>query len=234
MTDAENLKKVGQNTMRRAEAIKAEIDRTGSRYAQPNPEIEPTVTEARNGADRAAKYAESISTGGVAMARLATDELIIALQQLSAAVHYAGGVVDYKLPDLPHHNSAGEVTVRSEAVADDGRTFVAASGFSAQTPYFFPGGSVAGMVVPRGWYSIPWWRDLAKRENTSNLGITLALGAVAHEFYDKVIARMPDKPSTTDWEKGIGTPPTVSGRSSAGGDIDDDTLLEKLLDVLFS
>jgi hypothetical protein len=232
VADKDNISGTARKAQQDAERVKAEIDRERARYSATHPEIDPALIEAGNGAERAATYAANTSEGGPEMLRLATEELIVALQQLSAAVHHAGGVIDRKLPDLPHSNTAGAVTVRGEAVAEDGRTFIAGPQFSEETPYFFPGGSVGGMVVPRGWYSHPWWRDLTRRKNTGKAGITLGLGAMAHEFYDKVIARMPDKPSTAQWEQGTGTNTTIGGRSRSGGSVDDDTWWDTLAEAL--
>jgi hypothetical protein len=40
----------------------------------------------------------------------------------------------------------------------EGRRYAAGPDPTPYTPYFHPGGMVAGRPVPRGWYSEPWWR----------------------------------------------------------------------------
>jgi hypothetical protein len=59
-------------------------------------------------------------------------------------------------PDLPPPAS-GEIT-KDRMVDVQGHRYAAGPGPGPQTPYFHPGGFVAGRPVPRGWYSEPWWR----------------------------------------------------------------------------
>jgi len=59
-------------------------------------------------------------------------------------------------PDLPPPSS-GEVT-KDRVVDVQGHRYAAGPDPGPQTPYFHPGGHVAGRPVPRGWYSEPWWR----------------------------------------------------------------------------
>ena len=40
----------------------------------------------------------------------------------------------------------------------EGRSLAASPRASGRTPYFYPGGDVAGRPVPAGWYSEPWWK----------------------------------------------------------------------------
>jgi len=40
----------------------------------------------------------------------------------------------------------------------EGRQFEASPDPGQNTPYYYPGGRVAGRPVPQGWYSEPWWK----------------------------------------------------------------------------
>ncbi|MDT7614836.1 MAG: hypothetical protein QOF00_2283, partial [Pseudonocardiales bacterium] len=52
---------------------------------------------------------------------------------------------------------AGAVT-EARDVEVDGHGYSASPVASNRTSHYFPGGTVAGRPVPRGWYSEPWWR----------------------------------------------------------------------------
>lgn len=61
------------------------------------------------------------------------------------------------LPALEGQRAAGAVTEAREATLE-GRTVKAAPAPRQDTPYYYPGGTVAGRPVPGGWYSEPFWR----------------------------------------------------------------------------
>jgi hypothetical protein len=62
-------------------------------------------------------------------------------------------------PDLPPLAGAraGQITKERE-VAVQGHTYRASPHPGNGTPYYYPGGAVAGRGVPGGWYSEPWWK----------------------------------------------------------------------------
>ncbi|GAA0718528.1 hypothetical protein Drose_04855 [Dactylosporangium roseum] len=62
-------------------------------------------------------------------------------------------------PDLPSlaGSRAGQITKERE-VDVQGHTFRASPTPGNSTPYYYPGGRVAGRGVPAGWYSEPWWK----------------------------------------------------------------------------
>src|SRR6185436_11644187 len=62
------------------------------------------------------------------------------------------------LPPLPGQQRAGEVTEDRE-VEVEGHAYAASPGPSGRNRHYYPGGTVAGRPVPRGWYSEPWWRS---------------------------------------------------------------------------
>ncbi|MEV4509845.1 hypothetical protein AB0K00_12905 [Dactylosporangium sp. NPDC049525] len=62
-------------------------------------------------------------------------------------------------PDLPPLAGAraGQLT-REREVDVQGHRFRAGPQPGDATPYYYPGGQVAGRGVPAGWYSEPWWK----------------------------------------------------------------------------
>ncbi|GAA1522226.1 hypothetical protein GCM10009827_042890 [Dactylosporangium maewongense] len=62
-------------------------------------------------------------------------------------------------PDLPPLAGAraGQLTKERE-VDVQGHRFRAGPHPGDATPYYYPGGQVAGRGVPAGWYSEPWWK----------------------------------------------------------------------------
>ncbi|WP_432835125.1 hypothetical protein [Dactylosporangium sp. CA-092794] len=62
-------------------------------------------------------------------------------------------------PDLPPLAGAraGQITKERE-VAVQGHSYRASPQPGNATPYYYPGGAVAGRGVPAGWYSEPWWK----------------------------------------------------------------------------
>jgi uncharacterized membrane protein YgcG len=62
-----------------------------------------------------------------------------------------------ELPDDATRERAGKVT-EDRRVNVEGRDFEASPNPGDGTPYYYPGGRVAGRPVPQGWYSEPWWK----------------------------------------------------------------------------
>ena len=63
-------------------------------------------------------------------------------------------------PELPEDTSrerAGKVS-EDRRVSVEGRDYEASPNPGDGTPYYYPGGRVAGRPVPQGWYSEPWWK----------------------------------------------------------------------------
>lgn len=61
------------------------------------------------------------------------------------------------IPELDGQAEAGRVS-EDRAVEIGDRTIAASPRPSTRTPNHFPGGLVAGQLVPAGWYSEPWWK----------------------------------------------------------------------------
>lgn len=61
------------------------------------------------------------------------------------------------IPELDGQAEAGRIS-EDRTVEDQSRTIAASPRPSTRTPNHFPGGLVAGQLVPAGWYSEPWWK----------------------------------------------------------------------------
>jgi hypothetical protein len=62
-----------------------------------------------------------------------------------------------ELPALPGQQQAGAVT-ESREIELSGHRYGASPNPTGGNTHYYPGGTVAGRPVPRGWYSEPWWR----------------------------------------------------------------------------
>jgi hypothetical protein len=62
-----------------------------------------------------------------------------------------------ELPPLPGQQRAGEVT-EARDIEVQGHSYGASPNATGRNTHYYPGGTVAGRPVPRGWYSEPWWR----------------------------------------------------------------------------
>lgn len=92
-----------------------------------------------------------------AQARQVTETAYEGLYYVRAARTAMGMDPGPELPPLPGQARAGAVTENRE-VEVEGRSFGASPEPSDRNSHFYPGGTVAGRPVPRGWYSEPWWK----------------------------------------------------------------------------
>lgn len=92
-----------------------------------------------------------------AQARQVTETAYEGLYYVRAARTAMGIDPGPELPPLPGQARAGAVTENRE-VEVEGRTYGASPQPSDRNSHFYPGGTVAGRPVPRGWYSEPWWK----------------------------------------------------------------------------
>ncbi|MGC5661720.1 hypothetical protein ACN261_15145 [Micromonospora sp. WMMD723] len=209
MTDSEKYQAIEEALRRQVEEAVRLLDETAPRAEAADDRTADPLTEVREGLREAAKLTESVGKGGgEAAAGLAADKLIVARRQLAAILTVAGIPVKFTLVDLDYHHVAGRVEERAEATTDDGRRLVASPTFADDAKYYFPGGTVAGRLIPGGWYSIPWWREV--RLVAAAGGTGLVLGVLAHEFFDKVLADLPTTPKGESWLIGTGS----TGRGS--------------------
>jgi uncharacterized membrane protein YgcG len=94
----------------------------------------------------------------VAQARQVTETAYEGLYYVRAARTTMGLDPGPELPPLPGQSQAGSVS-EDRTVDVEGHAYSASPNPSGQNRHYYPGGTVAGRPVPRGWYSEPWWRS---------------------------------------------------------------------------
>lgn len=94
----------------------------------------------------------------VKQAKLARESALEGMHYVNAAREIMGMNPGPELPPLEGQQAAGKVTEK-RTIEADGQTLTASPYASAETPNYYPGGTVAGRPVPAGWYSRPWWAD---------------------------------------------------------------------------
>ena len=92
-----------------------------------------------------------------AQARQVTETAYEGLYYVRAARTAMGMDPGPDLPALPGQARAGAVTEDRE-VEVEGHSYGASPEPSDRNNHYYPGGTVAGRPVPRGWYSEPWWK----------------------------------------------------------------------------
>ncbi|OLL75007.1 hypothetical protein Ae168Ps1_3406c [Pseudonocardia sp. Ae168_Ps1] len=92
-----------------------------------------------------------------AQCRQVTETAYEGLYYVHAARSAMGMDPGPELPPLPGQARAGQVTEDRE-VEVEGRTLGASPNPTERNNHYYPGGTVAGRPVPRGWYSEPWWK----------------------------------------------------------------------------
>lgn len=112
-------------------------------------------------ADAAERYTAAGSqmdqARSAAQARGVTETAYEGLYYVRAARSAMGLDPGPELPPLPGQQRAGAVTEDRE-VDVDGHRYGASPTATGRNTHYYPGGTVAGRQVPRGWYSEPWWR----------------------------------------------------------------------------
>lgn len=93
----------------------------------------------------------------IPQARLVTETAMEGLHYVRAAREAMGMDPGPALPENPGQKQAGAVS-EDRQVTVEGHQYAASPHSGAGTPYYYPGGMVAGRPVPRGWYSEPWWK----------------------------------------------------------------------------
>lgn len=89
--------------------------------------------------------------------QLATQTAMEGLYYVRAAREALGMDPGPELPEINGQGQAGSVT-EDRTVNVEGRQYSASPQPGEGTPHYYPGGTVAGRSVPRGWYSEPWWK----------------------------------------------------------------------------
>lgn len=89
--------------------------------------------------------------------QLVTQTALEGLYYVRAAREALGLDPGPELPEINGQSQAGAVT-EDRTVQVEGREYTASPQPGQRTPHYYPGGTVAGRPVPRGWYSEPWWK----------------------------------------------------------------------------
>ncbi|SRR6266498_446803 len=90
-------------------------------------------------------------------ARLVKETAMEGLYYVRAARLAMGLDPGPELPEDASRERAGKVS-EDRRVSVEGRDYEASPNPGDGTPYYYPGGRVAGRPVPQGWYSEPWWK----------------------------------------------------------------------------
>jgi uncharacterized membrane protein YgcG len=90
-------------------------------------------------------------------AKLVKDTALEGLYYVRAARTAMGLDPGPQLPEEAERERAGKVT-EHRSVSVEGQNYEASPEPGGNTPYYYPGGRVAGRPVPQGWYSEPWWK----------------------------------------------------------------------------
>lgn len=128
----------------------------------------------------------------VRQAQLARESALEGLYYVDAAREILGLAPGPQLPELEAQRAAGRVT-EPRTAEFDGQTIQASPNASAQTPHYYPGGTVAGRPVPAGWYSTAWWAPAA---------MTGVWAASSMMFYSAMFAGMAGVASTEQFAAG--------------------------------
>lgn len=121
-----------------------------------------------------------------------------------------------QLPEERERERAGKVS-EHRRVDVEGQTYEASPEPGNNTPYYYPGGRVAGRPVPQGWYSEPWWK-------TALVAGAWGLGSVL--LFDAMFSGMSGVSSAAAWESGYDAGQEDAfadqGDMGDGGDFDGD------------
>lgn len=141
--------------------------------------------------------------------RLVTKTALEGLYYVRAARLAMGLDPGPALPEDEDQRTAGKVT-EDRRVSVEGRDYEASTDPGGNTPYYYPGGRVAGRPVPQGWYSEPWWKP-ALVAGAWGIGTVL--------LFDAMFSGMYGIPDAQAWEMGYdqGQADAMEG-GDAGGD----------------
>ena len=139
-------------------------------------------------------------------AKLVKETALEGLYYVRAARTAMGIDPGPKLPEEIERERAGKVT-EYRKVDVEGQSYEASPDPGANTPYYYPGGRVAGRPVPQGWYSTPWWKTAL---------VAGAWGVGSMLLFDAMFSGMGGIASTQAWESGYD-----AGQEDAMGDMGD-------------
>jgi len=128
----------------------------------------------------------------VEQARLVKDTAIEGLYYVRAARIAMGLDPGPQLPEEAERERAGKVT-EHRSVDVEGQHYEASPDAGQNTPYYYPGGRVAGRPVPQGWYSEPWWKPAL---------VAGAWGLGSMFLFSAMFSGMGGIASASSWESG--------------------------------
>ncbi|MDO5099568.1 MAG: DUF1542 domain-containing protein [Corynebacterium sp.] len=133
------------------------IERLGSQVLSISGSDAASTQAIADASERYNAASSQISTAQtVRQAQLARESALEGLYFMDAAREIMGLPAGPKLPPLEGQKAAGKVS-EHRTITHEGHEIIASPVASAQTPNYYPGGTVAGRPVPAGWYSEPWW-----------------------------------------------------------------------------
>lgn len=141
-------------------------------------------------------------------ARLVKDTALEGLYYVRAARLAMGLDPGPELPEDANRERAGKVS-EDRRVSVEGRDYEASPNPGDGTPYYYPGGRVAGRPVPQGWYSEPWWKP-ALVAGAWGIGSVLLFSAMFDGMYGISDAQA--------WEQGYDAGQADAADSGDGGD----------------
>jgi hypothetical protein len=145
-------------------------------------------------------------------ARLVKQTALEGLYYVRAARLVMGMDPGPDLPEDPERERAGKVT-EDRNVSVEGRDYAASPAAGDGTPYYYPGGRVAGRPVPQGWYSEPWWKPAL---------VAGAWGVGSMLLFSAMFSGMYGIPDAAAWESGYDAGQADAMESGdAGGDTGD-------------
>ena len=139
-------------------------------------------------------------------ARLVIDTALEGLYYVRAARTAMGLDPGPELPQDRERERAGAVS-EFRSVDVEGKHYEASPEPGDRTPYYYPGGRVAGRPVPRGWYSEPWWKPAL---------VAGAWGFGSMMLFSALFSGMAGIASASAWEAGA-----MNDAEMAGGDAGD-------------
>ncbi|MEV5299319.1 hypothetical protein [Amycolatopsis methanolica] len=146
-------------------------------------------------------------------AKLVKETALEGLYYVRAAREAMGMDPGPKLPEETERERAGKVT-EHRSVDVEGRHYEASPNPGDNTPYYYPGGRVAGRPVPQGWYSEPWWKPAL---------VAGAWGLGSMFLFSAMFSGMAGIASAEAWESGYdaGQEDAMADAGADGGDIGD-------------
>ncbi|WP_027946411.1 hypothetical protein [Amycolatopsis taiwanensis] len=141
-------------------------------------------------------------------AKLVKETALEGLYYVRAARTAMGMDPGPKLPEEIERERAGKVTEHRK-VEVEGRDYEASPNPGEGTPYYYPGGRVAGRPVPQGWYSEPWWKPAL---------VAGAWGLGSMFLFSAMFSGMSGIASAQAWEAGYDAGQAEAMGGSDGGD----------------